>query len=252
MIPKTIHYVWGESEKQSMLTSFCIQTWLQELEGYELKKWNESRVNITNRFAKECLDRKLWAYVADYLRIYVLYEQGGVYLDTDVHVLKPFDTLLDYPMFFGKRPNDEHPEPAVLGSEAGHPFLEKVLEFYEQEIWTRKVYTIPEIFSIILDRYFTLDQKTGLAYGLDSEIKVLAPEYFCPYGFDADYNDDGVTENTFSVHWWNMSWNESRELLFLKTKHLSGFKKLYEMQKFYYTRNIERPIKRILRGKKKS
>lgn len=99
MIEKKIHYVWfGKNKPLKVLK--CIDSWKKYLPDYEIIEWNEKNFDIEkemkeNRFFRECYKRKLWAFVADYVRVKVLYKYGGIYFDTDIEVLKSFDPLLD-------------------------------------------------------------------------------------------------------------------------------------------------------------
>lgn len=79
-----------------------MQTWQKKMPDYELKEWNESNFDINNSipFVKEAYKAKKWAFVTDYVRLYALYTEGGIYMDTDVKVLKPFDEFLKYNFFF--------------------------------------------------------------------------------------------------------------------------------------------------------
>lgn len=97
MIPKIVHTCWfGRGEKSELLRG-CEKSWDKLLRaGYELKVWNEDNLNMNeNPFAAMCYEKKQWAYLSDYFRLKALYEYGGIYLDTDVYVYKPFDDLLD-------------------------------------------------------------------------------------------------------------------------------------------------------------
>lgn len=101
-IPKVIHYCWFGKGEKSNLSEKCIQSWKEKLEGYEIIEWNEENFNINcNKYVKEAYERKKYAFVSDYVRLYVLYNYGGIYLDTDVEVLKTFDQFLVNDSFVG-------------------------------------------------------------------------------------------------------------------------------------------------------
>ena len=101
-IPKTIHYCWfGRGEKPEIVKK-CIDTWKDKLSDYEIIEWNEDNFDINqNDYVKEAYKAKKFAFVSDYVRVYALYNYGGIYLDTDVEVFKSFDDVLDNESFWG-------------------------------------------------------------------------------------------------------------------------------------------------------
>ena len=132
-IPKIIHYVWvGNNEKPDDIKR-CMQTWKKHLKDYEIIEWNETNFDINaNRFVKEAYEAKKWAYVSDYIRAYVIYNHGGIYLDTDVLVVDNLDSLLDNRAFVGYE-NPDYPFTAVFGAEKGHPFIKDMLDYYDNK-----------------------------------------------------------------------------------------------------------------------
>ncbi len=137
MIPKKIHYVWvGGNEKPKDIRR-CMATWKKHLSDYEIIEWNESNFDINSHpFTKSAYEAKKWAYVSDYIRAYALYEHGGIYLDTDVLVLENFDSLLNYRAFVGFE-NPEYPfTGSAFGAEPKHPFINKILHYYDNKIFT--------------------------------------------------------------------------------------------------------------------
>ncbi|WP_323067760.1 glycosyltransferase family 32 protein, partial [Limosilactobacillus reuteri] len=105
MIPKKIHFIWlggGNFDKQSLI---CVNSAKRILSNYQIVIWTEKNLDLEkianeNKFLRECLKRKLWAFVSDYLRLYILYHYGGIYLDTDVQIIKPFSKEMLSKNFF--------------------------------------------------------------------------------------------------------------------------------------------------------
>lgn len=113
MIPKVINYIWLGSGEKSKLSNICINSWYEKAHGFEIIEWNENNLDLdqiakNNLFFAECRKRKLWAFMADYLRLKILYEHGGIYFDTDVQLLKPLDDLLDTDFFAGYEYDYKH------------------------------------------------------------------------------------------------------------------------------------------------
>lgn len=103
MIPKIIHYSWFSGEEMPQIVKDCIASWKQFMPNYEYRLWDMNAIkDIDSVFLKEALTAKKWAYAADYVRLYALYHEGGIYLDTDVTVFRSFDSLLHNKVFIGK------------------------------------------------------------------------------------------------------------------------------------------------------
>ncbi|MCR5146600.1 MAG: glycosyl transferase [Clostridia bacterium] len=133
MIPKIIHYVWVGGKDKPEDVKKCIATWKKHCEGYEIKEWNESNFDINSHpFVKAAYEQKKWAFVSDYIRAYAVYTEGGIYMDTDVLVLKSLDGLLNNKAFVGFEDKDL-PFSAVFGAEKNHPFVKKIMDSYEDK-----------------------------------------------------------------------------------------------------------------------
>ena len=97
MIPKKIHYCWLSNDPFPRKIRKCMDTWRKMLPDYEFKLWNTHNFDINSvPFVKQAYEQRKWAFAADYIRMYALYHEGGVYLDSDVKVLKPLDSLLNH------------------------------------------------------------------------------------------------------------------------------------------------------------
>ena len=129
-IPKIIHYVWLGDKKKPELFYRCLESWKKYCPDYEIKEWNEKNFDFSqSRFAKEAYSQKKWGFVPDYIRAKVLYDYGGIYLDTDVELTKSFDNLLNNEFLISFE-NNVYLETAVLASRPKHPFLKKMCDFY--------------------------------------------------------------------------------------------------------------------------
>jgi mannosyltransferase OCH1-like enzyme len=102
-IPRTIHYCWYGQKDLPPLYTRCIDSWQKVLKGYRFIIWNESNTKFDNPFLKEMLKNKQWAFISDYIRMRVIYDYGGIYLDADIEVIKTFDTLLGHECFLAGR-----------------------------------------------------------------------------------------------------------------------------------------------------
>ena len=131
MIPKIIHYVWVGNNPKPKDIKKCMKTWKKHLKDYEIIEWNESNFDINSHpFVKKAYEAKKWAYVSDYIRMYAIYNYGGIYLDTDVLVLDNFDKFLDNKVFVGFE-RENYPFTAVFGAEKKNKFIKKLLDYYD-------------------------------------------------------------------------------------------------------------------------
>lgn len=141
-IPKKIHYIWfGRGEKDER-TKKCIESWKKIMPDYEIIEWNEDNFPMEiNDFFKEAYSKKKWAFASDVARLWVLYNEGGIYMDTDVEVYKPLDEFLEHDGFTGFE-DVHYPVTATMGCIKGNPVIGMMLEYYncvdfkEYEIWT--------------------------------------------------------------------------------------------------------------------
>ena len=231
MIEKKIHYVWfGNAKPEKVLK--CIESWKKNLPDYEIIEWNETNFDVeeelkNNKFFRECYKRQLWAFVADYVRVKILYNYGGIYLDTDMEIIKDISPLIENEKmkFFIGYEDEKHISVGIFGTDKHNEILKNMIEFYEGEIWEKPLWTIPKIFTYIFEKKYGLTDKRENILK-EGEITIFPKEYFYPYGFREKYSPDCIKENTYGIHWWNDSWSSLKARLFLESKHLKGIPKL--------------------------
>jgi len=136
MIPKRIHYCWLSGEPLPELHRRCVESWGRVLPDYELVLWDQQRFEVSSvPFVAEAVEVGAWAFAADYIRLHALAEEGGVYLDSDVEVRRSFDGFLGHRAFSSIEHWPEIPsigiEGAILGAEAGHPWIRDCLATFE-------------------------------------------------------------------------------------------------------------------------
>ena len=138
MIPKIIHYCWFGGNEKSPLIKRCIESWKIFCPDYEIKEWNESNFDVNcNAYVKKAYEMKKWAFVADYARFYVLYQYGGVYLDTDVQLVKNIDELRLKGKFAGFGNDETVSTGLILATEKNDWLCKKVMDTYigEEFVW---------------------------------------------------------------------------------------------------------------------
>lgn len=204
MIPKIIHYCWFGGRKKPELAKKCIASWHRFCPDFEIREWNENTYDINkNNYTRYCSEQKKWAFLSDYVRLDVVEKFGGIYLDTDVELIRPIDALLAYDAFYGFE-NDEYVATGLgFGAEIGHPTVIALLKEYTHlsiENGTITLIGCPilntralQSFGLVLNGY--------CQNILGAEI--LSPDYLNPY--DDATGDLHITENTYSIHWYAKS-----------------------------------------------
>lgn len=198
-----------------------MNSWENFFPGYEIKLWNEDNFNLDKYpFARQAYEQKKYAFVADVARLAALKAEGGIYLDTDIEVLKSFDNLLDLELFMGF----EQPgviQTGVIGSKPNHPIVISLLEYY-----SRKHGFDPNIDGTIANSTLFADYFYKLGYSLDdktihsSEFSLFASECFCP--INQATQEITVTPETYCIHYLAGSWLPRRDRITRSMKSLIG------------------------------
>lgn len=131
-IPKIIHYCWFGGGPISEADRKCMESWKKYCPDYKIIEWNEQNFEISaNRYAQQAYEAKKYAFVSDYVRLAVVYEYGGIYLDTDVELVRPLDELLELPGFMGFQNNNEVATGLGFGACKGNPVVQALLRDYD-------------------------------------------------------------------------------------------------------------------------
>lgn len=210
MIPKRIHYCWFGGGDLPEMAKKCIASWQKYCPDYEIVRWNEQNFDVQQiPYIKEAYEAKKWAFVSDYARFKILYEQGGVYLDTDVELIKPLDEILQKGGFMASE--SEYCQVAAglgIAAPAGLPLYREILEDYENSRFFRPDGT--KDLTTVVTRITKILEGHGLVHkDVIQEVAgiVVYPKtYFCPY----DYHSKKLrcTENTYAIHYYADSWND--------------------------------------------
>ena len=139
-IPKIIHYCWFGGNPFPELAQKCIASWKKFCPDYEIKEWNESNYDVTkNQYMREAFENKQWAFVSDYARLDIIYENGGIYLDTDVELLKPLDDLLILTGFMGFEENKKLCATGLgFGAVPKLPIIKEMRDDYDNIIFIKE------------------------------------------------------------------------------------------------------------------
>lgn len=208
MIPKIIHYCWYGHNKKSKLIRKCINSWKEYFPDYKIIEWNESNSDISiNSYVKKAYEEKKWAFVSDYMRMYVLYKYGGIYFDTDVEVLKKFpQSVLNNSCFTGIESFSKLINPGlVFGCEPHNLVVKQVLDSYNfdqfENVSIDRIKTINmRITDLLKKSGYLLEDKEQTVSG----IHIYPSEVFCAY--DGVNRVTKITVNSLSTHHYAASW----------------------------------------------
>ena len=206
MIPKVIHYCWFGKGKKPDLFDKCIQSWRLFCPDYKIQEWNESNFDINCcAYVREAYDRKKYAFVTDYVRLFVMYMYGGIYMDTDVEVVGSLDRFLSHEAFSGFESEKDIPT-GIMAGEQNFPLYRTLLDYYNNRHFVDKEGNIDTttnvviITKILLERGFVPNGRFQIVDGL-----ALYPrDYFCPLDDATGILHDSI--NTVTIHWFNKSW----------------------------------------------
>ena len=130
-IPKVIHYCWFGKNEKSELIQRCIASWKKYCPDYEIIEWNEDNIDVNFcNYSKRAYEQKRWGFVPDPLRFKIIYDHGGIYLDTDAELIAPLDPYLNHKAFFGYSTSTEIGSGLGFGAEKGNPFIKTMLDHY--------------------------------------------------------------------------------------------------------------------------
>lgn len=226
MIPKVIHYIWLGGNPLPKIAKKCIKSWKKYCPNYEIKRWDETNLNLNLcPYVQKAYDQKKYAFSSDVFRFEILKNEGGIYLDIDVELIKPIDDLLNNEVFMGFESEQYVAPGLILGSVPNNRVIAEIREKYSNldfEISkNNKTATVCVIVTDILKKY-GLELK-DLNQKLSNGIMIYNTHYFCPKSVD-----DGkvrISDETYSIHHYLATWR-------------SGSQK--------FKNNIKKFIKRIL------
>lgn len=159
MIPRKIHYCWFGGKSLPLLARRCLASWAYRLPDYEVVRWDEQSFDISSHpFAAAAYAAGRYAFVSDYVRMCVLAEYGGIYLDVDVEVRGRFDALLDLHLFIGAE-DQQRFATSIIGAQAGHWLPQHMLEFYDRTEFDlgrlSELVNVNEVSRLLLKQGFT-------------------------------------------------------------------------------------------------
>lgn len=227
-IPKVIYYCWFGKGSMPSIAEKCIESWRKYCPQYKIVCINEDNFDITqNKYAKQAYEAGKWAFVSDYARLKVLYEQGGVYFDTDVELIKPIDKLIEENGYMGFDDNGVVSTGLGFACEKGNEVVGALLADYDD---------IPFILpdgsydltpcpdrntKVLLNLGMDINNKNQIFMG----IRMLPEDFLCPMKYYTGKKK--ITKNTYSIHHFSASWISATAKRTIFVKRIIGVK-LYD------------------------
>ena len=241
MIPKIIHYCWFGGKDLPNLASRCIDSWKRILPDYKIKCWSEDNFEIENSvpYLREAYTSKKFAFVSDYVRLYALYNEGGIYMDTDVEVINDFSKLLGENTVLGYE-DDNNLTTAFIAVPPKAIWVKELLDLYEKRSFIKEDGLLDLTTNVIFISNYLKEKGLILngKYLKKDDIEIYPSEYFSPRSWDkGKYH---ITGNTYTVHYFAGTWHSPYTRFLTKFMPNSWVAKIAGIKEFMLkiTRNI--------------
>lgn len=207
MIPKTIHYCWFGGNPLPKLAKKCIKSWKKYAKDYEIIEWNESTYDLAAAplYVRQAYEAKKWAFVTDYVRLQVIYEYGGIYMDTDVELTGKMEPFLVHEAFSGFESANYVPT-GLMAGEKGNALYAELLQYYDDRPFVREdgTYDTKTNTKIITETMVEKGLRLDNTFQTIEGFSFYPSDYFCP--LDAGTGLLSKTKNTVAIHHFNGSW----------------------------------------------
>lgn len=236
MIPKKLHYCWFGAAPMGKQITNCIESWKHFCPDYEIVRWDESNAPLQdNLYIQQAYRLKKWAFVSDYVRLKAIWSQGGIYLDTDVELLKSLDSFLDHEAFMGFE-NNEKVATCIMGCQPKNSFIERAARQYEVNSFLLADGSWDNTTNV--ERVTALLEQFGLAKNNQLQrigsVTIYPSDFFSPKNLETGKIE--VTENSHTIHYFQASWMPAKNRIHTQIAQVLGPK---------YTQWVKRILGRV-------
>ncbi len=213
LIPKKIHYCWFSKNPIPEYLQKCIASWQKYCPDYEIIRWDEYNYDVEkNLYMKQAYEAKKWGFVPDIARLDILYNHGGIYLDTDVELLKNLDDLLYQQAFVGVEKWGNINMGGGSGAVAHHPVIKKMLEYriHEKFIMEDGTYNQTTCGYYETKPLMELGMRPDNTIQNIEDMTIYSSDFFHPYDYMS--GETYITDNTFSIHHFNGGWMDKSKI----------------------------------------
>lgn len=253
MIPKIIHLCWLSGDPYPSKITKCLKSWKQYLPDYEVILWDTNRFDVNSSlWVKQAFEKKKYAFAADYIRFYALFHMGGIYLDSDVEVLRSFNDLLDLPYFVGAE-KSQMPEAAIMGAEKGCDWIGKCLEYYQGRSFIKEdgsldIMVAPDMMVKQISqmkplRVLSVEDSLNIRQlDMKKEVLVFNDAFFSPKVFDS--REVEITPYTYAIHHFQNSWFSPKALTYYRGRiffvRIFGYNIVHKIESFLMPRKFKK------------
>ena len=214
MIPKILHYVWMGDKPLTPLAEQCLASWQEHMPDWTIMRWDESNFDIASAplYVRQAYEARKFAFVSDYVRLWALEQYGGVYVDTDVKVLKSYEPLLNDAAFIGLEESKAHlPGTCVMGCEPHCLWVRDMLALYDNISFVKPdgsldlTTNVQRLGDALIARGFVPNGKEQ--YIKEYGLRIYTHDYFSPITSTRVMRK---TKNTYSIHYFAESWRDGK------------------------------------------
>jgi len=220
-MPKVIHYCWFGKHPLPSLAVKCMKSWQKYCPDYQIIRWDESNFDINiNTYTRQAYEAKKYAFVSDYARLWILFKYGGIYVDTDLEIIKSIDKFLNDSFFSGFESMNYVPT-AIMGAIKNHPLIEELLCIYQELKFVQPNNNILDLTpnTVRITDYLVKNYNLKLDNSyqiLKNDVHIYPSFYFCP----KTIGKCDITSDTYAIHHFAGSWLPKTTIISRNTKIL--------------------------------